>query len=231
MARRRTRRAASVTVTVHPSGASRVRRGVHRVRAHKPAKIPAHAQPKPAAIYHEQKSRTTERGSAAVGVIAAAALVGLGIFLFTRESKAAPELGPGGAPGGPGGAGGAGGGGGSGGGGIAVQGPGTPTTGLIVGGAATVIAPDGLRLRSGAATRFLPTETLSSKAINDDPHHPGVKGDTLRQGSVVTVVSTTGDGWVEVQVPGGRGFVCNDCPQAPGGPWLKSTPGAAPAIA
>jgi uncharacterized protein YgiM (DUF1202 family) len=73
---------------------------------------------------------------------------------------------------------------------------------------ATVIAPSGLKLRSGAGVNF-----------------PQVGMQVLPSGTVVKVLQSAANGWTQVQPPTGpSGFVCSTCAEAPGGPWL-STPG------
>lgn len=92
--------------------------------------------------------------------------------------------------------------------------PAVSPTGVVVsttvpGVTATVIAPSGLKLRSGAGTNF-----------------PQVGMMILPNGTPVKVLQSAANGWTEVQPPTGpSGFVCSTCAAAPGGPWL-STPGA-----
>lgn len=75
---------------------------------------------------------------------------------------------------------------------------GTPSTQLQPG-TATVVAPDGINLRSS-------------------PSSLGGSGNILqllRAGTTVTVLSasTGAPGWVQVNAQGQTGYVCNDCPQ------------------
>jgi len=87
---------------------------------------------------------------------------------------------------------------------------GTPNEGLVPGQMATVIAPSGLFVRSSPSKASAP-----------------VGGGALPQGSVVLVLDASrSDGWVQVQVPDGVGFMCNTCVDAPGGPWLSAGAGA-----
>jgi uncharacterized protein YgiM (DUF1202 family) len=88
--------------------------------------------------------------------------------------------------------------------------PSVSPTGVVVsttvpGVTATVIAPSGLKLRSGAGVNF-----------------PQVGMSVLPSGTVVTVLQSAANGWTQVQPPTGpAGFVCSTCAEAPGGPWLS----------
>jgi uncharacterized protein YgiM (DUF1202 family) len=67
-----------------------------------------------------------------------------------------------------------------------------------------VVAPSGLKVRSGPST-----STPEVAAV-------------IPFGTQVNVTSDRPDGWTQISSPA-AGFVCNTCPQAPGGPWLSPT--------
>lgn len=73
-----------------------------------------------------------------------------------------------------------------------------------------VTAPNGLKVRTGPGVTFPEA------------------GQMIPFGTRVQVVSDTPSGWTLLVSP--AGFVCSTCAEAPGGPWLSSTPPALAAV-